>query len=64
MKKTIWGFLGAALSLVAAADVVSLPEAAAREVSARWPLVLVLVAGVALIIILAARRRKAAAPPQ
>ena len=64
MNKTIAGLASLLPSLVAAADVVSPPEAVARQATRHWPLVFLMVAGVALIIVIAARRRKAAPPQQ
>lgn len=60
MNKMIAGLASVWLPLCAAADVVSMPEAAARSATRHWPLVFLLVTGVALIILIAARRRKAA----
>ncbi len=67
MKKTFAGLAWLLLPLVAAADVAVPPEttgSTAQEVAARWPLVFLMVAGVALIIGIAARRRKAVPPAQ
>ena len=68
MNKTIAVLVLALLPLAVLADVAVPPEttgASAVETTQRaWPLVFLLVAGVAVVILIAARRRKAIPPAQ
>jgi hypothetical protein len=68
MNKTIAVLMLALLPLLAVADVAVPPETTGANATATdsraWPLVFLLVTGVALIILIAARRRRAVPPVQ
>ena len=68
MNKTIAVLMLALLPLLAVADVAVPPETTGANATATdsraWPLVFVLVTGVALIILIAARRRRSVPPVQ